>query len=222
MKKKILLLISLLMPVSVFAAVDGNTNSVGSAIADNAEIKNVCQNAEKENDGYTNATNGYYLECIAVKCENGKNVHYIDNSFDNKVVCANGNKNPLKEISSSGADKLATSQVVTLAKDASCAPDTNKLDSATGAYAFATRIYSYNCAYNPDGTAFVSSDNKDNTNTDNNTTTAVDNKKDDTTKDDNKNPQTGVEDYYKVLIPAIIVISGVLYLVNKKNVFKKI
>lgn len=219
MKKKILLLVGLLMPVSVFAAVDGNTNSVGSAIADNAEIKTICQNAEKENAGYTSATNGYYLECIAVKCENGKNVHYIDNSFDNKVVCANGNKNPLKEITSSGADKLASSQTVTLAKDASCAPDTNKLDASTGAYAFATRIYSYNCAYNTDGTAFVSNDNKDDTNTTTTTTTIA---ASNTTKDDNKNPQTGVEDYYKILIPAIIVISGALYLVNKKNVFKKI
>ncbi len=227
MKKIILSLISLvLLPIGVNAAVDSNTKTIGSAIADNANIKTLCQSAEDENSGYTNSKSGYYLECIAIKCENSKNVHYINNSFSSKVTCENGNTDPKKTIISSGADNNA-GQTLSLAKDASCAPDSNKLDSVTGAYAYATRVYSYDCAYKADGSAYTSGNTSggDNTSGDNNTTPG---NKDDgetttTTKTDNSNnPKTGVEDYYKILIPSIIVVSGVLYLVNKKNIFKKI
>lgn len=219
MRKIVLSLISLiLLPLTVNAAVDGNTKTIGSAIADNANIKSLCQNAENENSGYTNATAGYYLECITIKCENSKNVHYIDNGFASKVKCENGNTNPKSTVVSSGADASA-GQTLSLAKDASCAPDSAKLDSATGAYAFATRLYSYDCAYTADGSAYASGSKDDNNTTNPTTTTPT------TSSNGNgnsNNPKTGVEDYYKILIPSIIVVSGALYLVNKKNNFKKI
>lgn len=220
MKKKLFIsLFSLiLLPLTVNAAVDGNTKTIGSAIADNANIKTLCQNAESENSGYTSATSGYYVECITIKCENSKNVHYVENGFSNKVTCANGNKNPKNTIVSSGADTTGTNQTLSLAKDASCEADSTKLDSVTGAYAFATRLYSYDCAYNADGSAFTSNTTKDETTTETKTTE----KTTASSKDGSNNPKTGVEDYYKILIPSIIVVSGALYLVNKKNIFKKI
>lgn len=219
MRKIILSLIGLIIiPISVNAAVNGDTKVIGSAIADNANIKKLCQEAEAENSGYTNASAGYYIECITIKCENSKNVHYIDNGFASKVKCENGNTNPKSTVVSSGADASA-GQTLSLAKDASCTPDSAKLDSATGAYAFATRLYSYDCAYKADGSAYTSGSKDDNNTTTPTTTTTT------TSSNGNgnsNNPKTGVEDYYKILIPSIFVVSGALYLVNKKNNFKKI
>lgn len=219
MRKIILSLIGLIIiPISVNAAVNGDTKVIGSAIADNANIKKLCQEAEAENSGYTNASAGYYIECITIKCENSKNVHYIDNGFASKVKCENGNTNPKSTVVSSGADASA-GQTLSLAKDASCTPDSAKLDSATGAYAFATRLYSYDCAYTADGSAYASGSKDDNKTTNPTTTTTT------TSSNGNgnsNNPKTGVEDYYKILIPSIFVVSGALYLVNKKNNFKKI
>jgi hypothetical protein len=226
MRKIILSLIGLIIiPISVNAAVNGDTKVIGSAIADNANIKKLCQEAETENSGYTNSQNGYYLECIAIKCVDGKNVHNIENGFLSTVTCANGNKNPKRNIVNSGAD-VSSGQTLSLANNESCAPDDTKLDSSTGAYAFATRLYSYDCAYNADGSAFNSE--KGNTTGDNTSgsNTSGGNKDDNTTTTtatkDNSNPKTGIQDYYNILIPSIIIVSGALYLVNKKNIFKKI
>lgn len=236
MRKIILSLIGLIIiPISVNAAVNGDTKVIGSAIADNANIKKLCQEAEAENSGYTNASAGYYIECITIKCENSKNVHYIDNGFSSKVTCANGNTNPRRNIVNSGADS-SSGQTLSLAKNESCAPDETKLDSSTGAYAFATRLYSYDCAYNADGSAYntgedntsggnTSGDNTSGGNTSGGNTSGGnkdDNPSTTTRAKDNNNPKTGIQDYYNILIPSIIVVSGTLYLVNKKNIFKKI
>ena len=83
-----------------------------------------------------------------------------------------------------------------------------------------TRIYKFDCDY----LAGSTDDNKKPYSTTTTTTTNSGNKDGDTTKDtgttDNK--ETGVEDYFIALGTIGIAVTALLYVVDKKNVFKKI
>lgn len=92
--KKLLISLLLIMPIGVFAKVDQNTTTTIWNVKDEADAKSKCTAATNQNGGtsISNATAGYYLECIEVSCTNNKNVHKKLNTYS--VSCANGNSKP--------------------------------------------------------------------------------------------------------------------------------
>ena len=92
--KKLLISLLLIMPIGVFAKVDQNTTTTIWNVKDEADAKSKCIAAANQNGGtsLSNATAGYYLECIEVSCTNSKNVHKKLNTY--AVSCANGNTTP--------------------------------------------------------------------------------------------------------------------------------
>lgn len=231
--KKYILLFGLLIPSIVLAEINGDTQVIGAAVVDNSNIRSQCKAAEDGNSGLTNATSGYYLECVSVKCENNKNTHYVDTSLNSKVVCANGNQNPYRRILRSGVGDVSGVMNDSLAKDAACA---NVTADTYGFYAYGTRIYEYNCAKTMNNEDYVESqtpvtppnddnqnDNNNDDNNGNNNSNNNNNENDNNQNNDiNDSPDTGIEDYYTVLIPSVLIISLILYFVNKKDLFKKI
>ena len=165
--KKLLISLLLIMPISVFAKVDQNTTTTIWNVKDEADAKSKCTAATNQNGGtsISNATAGYYLECIEVSCTNSKNVHKKLNSY--AVSCANGNTTP-NAIIDAGAPASA------IKEGATC--------TDTGAYEASSETPS----------------NKE------------------------ESPNTGVEDYYLALTASAAVLIGGLFILNKKNVFKKI
>lgn len=88
----------------------------------------------------------------------------------------------------------------------------------TGTYVYFTQKTFYNCSQNTGGSDYTttttkSSGNDNNNNNSNNTNTPNNNE---------KSPNTGVEDYYLALSISAAVLIGGLFILNKKNVFKKI
>lgn len=238
MKKLIIFISLLLLPNIAFAVVTENTEVIGSPVIDKNDIGTLCRNAEKDNENYKNATSGYYLECVAVKCNNNTNEHFIDKAFSSNVTCANGNKNPYYAIVDSGLKGGIEGE--SLEKGASCTVDTNVANAIDtyGMYAYGTRIYNYDCNFiNDDNKTPYNTNVGDNTGNDNNQSNNNNNinppvndnnqtnNSGSSTGNNNNNltdsPETGIEDYYTILIPSIIVISVVLYFVNKKSMFKK-
>lgn len=199
--KKLLISLLLIMPIGVFAKVDQNTTTTIWNLKDEQDAETKCKEAVNQNGGtsISNATAGYYLECIKVSCTNSKNVHTKLNTYS--VSCANGNTKP-NAIIDAGA---ITSEM----KAGSSCTD-------SGPYVYFTQKIFYNCAKNTSGDDYKTT-----------TTTTKPADKDgdgssDTTKDDGTNPDTGVEDYYLLLGTTAAVLIGGLFILNKKNVFKKI
>lgn len=197
--KKLFVCLLLLFPIGVFATVDQNTATTIWNVKDEADAETKCKEAINQNGGTsaTNATAGYYLECVKVSCTNQKNVHQKLNTYN--VSCANGNKNPNAIID---AGVLSSE----LKAGASCTGD--------GAYVYFTQKTFYNCAKTTDNSDYTpsNSDNSNNTNKDG----------DETPSNNEESPNTGVEDYYIALTVSAAVLIGGLFILNKKNVFKKI
>ncbi|MDD4408073.1 MAG: hypothetical protein PHX19_03385 [Bacilli bacterium] len=201
MKKYICILILLLsFPVVVNATVDENTNV---ALYPN---RTECETALEQNDDVANsqASNGYYLAGLEITCENSIVAHNPIAPFASNVICANGNLDPFLNITQSGITLRAGIE----AGD-SCS--TNDQDLNYLADTWATVLYQYNCVQDSDGGTYTS-------NTTTTTTTASTN----TTGDEVKSPATGIDTYYIALGLVAGILSIGLYIVNKKNLFKKI
>ena len=198
--KKLLISLLLIMPIGVFAKVDQNTTTTIWNLKDEQDAETKCKEAVNQNGGtsISNATAGYYLECIKVSCTNSKNVHTKLNTYT--VSCANGNNKP-NAIIDAGA---ITSEM----KEGSSCTD-------NGPYVYFPQKIFYNCSKNTSGADYTTTT----------TTTKPGDKDGDSStpnEDNGTNPDTGVEDYYLVLGTTAAVLIVGLFILNKKNVFKKI
>ncbi len=206
--KRVLLLIVMLFPCFVYAKVDQDTTTTVHYVKDESDAKNKCLDAVKANDSSvtTKGTAGYYLECVEVSCNSNKNSSKKLNSVS--VSCANGNSNPRAIIESS----IVKSEVE---DGATC--------SESGAYLYYTQKIYFNCTYNADQSEYKPSG--DNSGNGNGSTDKDGNQVDNSnnqTNNNEKSPNTGVEDYYLALGIGTVVLVTVLFILNKKNVFKKI
>lgn len=206
MKKMFILGLLLVMPLAVRAEVSSSTQAIGAA----ADAKPQVEESLKLNESIKNATNGFYIEGLEITCTNGKRVYTIMNSaIGSTLTCANGNTNPYYNNVADGTKGKS------IENGSACTADENE------SKLYATRIYKFDCDY----LAGSTDDNKKPYSTTTTTTTTKSGNKDgDTTKDtgttDNK--ETGVEDYFIALGTIGIAVTALLYVVDKKNVFKKI
>lgn len=206
-KKYIILLLSLMVyPCFVDAKVDQDTPTSIYYLKDESDAKNKCLEAVKNNDSsvLTKGTAGYYLECVEVSCSNNKNSHKKLNNVS--VSCANGNTKP-NALINSGA-------VPSDVKDGTTCNE-------NGAYLYYTQRIYFNCTLNEDNSEYKPVNNDDNnssTDKDGNQTNNPGNQ----TNNNEKSPNTGVEDYYLALGVGTVVLVTLLFVLNKKNVFKKI
>lgn len=207
MKKMFILGLLLVMPLAVRAEVSSSTQAIGAA----ADAKPQVEESLKLNGSIKNATNGFYIEGLEITCTNGKRVYTIINSaIASTLTCANGNTNPYYNNVADGTSGKS------IENGSACTANENE------STLYATRIYKYDCNY----LAGSTEDNKKpfSTTTTTTTTTKSGNKDGDTAKDtgttDNK--ETGVEDYFIALGTIGIAVTALLYVVDKKNVFKKI
>lgn len=205
MKKIICLLFLLILsfPVVVNAAVDDDTPV--ALYTTRAE----CETMLDQNDDTANAqaSSGYYLTCLEVTCETNSVDHNDITPFASNVTCANGNPNPFLTI---------TQSAITLREglDPGDSCSTNDQDLNYLADTWATILYQYNCVQDSDGGTYTSPNNTTNTTANTGTTDANGNEV--------KSPATGINTYYLALASIVIILSGTLYIVNKKNLFKKI
>ena len=206
MKKMFILGLLLIIPLAVKAEVSSSTQAIGAA----ADAKPQVEESLKLNESIKNATNGFYIEGLEITCTNGKRVYTIMNSaIGSTLTCANGNTNPYYNNVADGTKGKS------IENGSACTADENE------SKLYATRIYKFDCDY----LAGSTDDNKKPYSTTTTTTTTKSGNKDgDTTKDtgttDNK--ETGVEDYFIALGTIGIAVTALLYVVDKKNVFKKI
>ncbi|MDO4341708.1 MAG: hypothetical protein Q4C44_03080 [bacterium] len=201
--KKALLLIIMLFPCFVDAKVDQDTPTTIIYLKDESDAKTKCLDAVKNNDSsvLTKGTAGYYLECVEVSCNSSKNSHKTLNNVS--VSCANGNTKP-NAIINSGALQSDIKEGTTC--------------NESGAYLYYTQKIYFNCSYNQDNSEYVPVNNDNNTDKDGNQNNNPGNQ----TNNSEKSPNTGVEDYYLVLGVGTVVLVTLLFVLNKKNVFKKI
>lgn len=205
MKKMFILGLILVMPLAVKAEVSSSTQAIGAS----ADAKAQVDESLKLNGSLKNATNGFYIEGLEISCVNGTRSYTILNdAIASSLTCSNGNTKPYYDIKADGTSGKG------IANGSSCTVNENE------GKLYATRIYKYDCDY----LAGSTDDNKKPYSTTTTTTTNSGNKDGDTTKDtgttDNK--ETGVEDYFIALGTIGIAVTALLYVVDKKNVFKKI
>ena len=205
MKKMFILGLLLIMPLKVKAEVTSSTQAIGAS----ADAKTQVEESLKLNGSLKNATNGFYIEGLEISCVNGTRSYTILNeAIASSLTCSNGNTKPYYDIKADGTSGKG------IANGSSCTVNENE------GKLYATRIYKFDCDY----LAGSTDDNKKPYSTTTTTTTNRGNKDGDTTKDtgttDNK--ETGVEDYFIALGTIGIAVTALLYVVDKKNVFKKI
>ena len=205
MKKMFILGLLLIMPLKVKAEVTSSTQAIGAS----ADAKTQVEESLKLNGSLKNATNGFYIEGLEISCVNGTRSYTILNeAIASSLTCSNGNTKPYYDIKADGTSGKG------IANGSSCTVNENE------GKLYATRIYKFDCDY----LAGSTDDNKKPYSTTTTTTTNSGNKDGDTTKDtgttDNK--ETGVEDYFIALGTIGIAVTALLYIVDKKNVFKKI
>ena len=199
MKKLLCLFITLMLiiPTVVFAEkVDLQT----PVIVYDEQDESVCR-AQINNNNTSllqNGTDGFYLTCVKVTCTSGVQKHTYLQKIDDVLRCTNQNTNPNLEI-------LATAVDGPLAANATCATN--------GEVVYGTVKFHYQCGLVGDtGGAFQPPANQNNQN----------NQDNQTNNNGTTNPQTGINTYYMVLGATVALLSGGLYIVNKKNLFKKI
>lgn len=205
MKKIYCLLISLILiiPMTVNANVDRDTEVRLYATPEECNQQLALNN--KTVNG--SAVNGYYLSCLKVSCINNRVDHDDVAPILNNVSCKNGNKTPrIVPFNSSIGEGHA------LIEGATCSSDPENENHLQTQYA--TKLDHYNCMLKQDNSIY-GSDNNSNNGENNNT----DDKK---TDNELENPGTGINTYYIVLGSSVLILSIGLYLVNKKNLFKKI
>lgn len=204
MKKMILSLTLLIMPFMVNAAVDATTPTRGGEVASDTNIKADVESDLAKNESIKNAVKGYYIEGFSIDCKDGKNVlKYMNDRLSTNLVCENGNKNPYIETIADGTTSFANGST--------CTTDGTN-------YAYATRVIKYDCTMIDKDTEYVKPSEP---------TTASSNKDDDSTTTTKQtgtteNKDTGVEDYFITLGVIGVSVTAVLYILDKKNAFKKI
>lgn len=203
--KKLLFGISLLLvPFMVNAAVDENQPVRGAEVASDANIKTQIEEDLKKNESIKNVVKGFYIEGFSVDCVSGKNkLTYLNDRLSTNLVCANGNKTPYIETIADGTSSFADGST--------CTTDGTN-------YAYATRVIKYDCLLKDDKSEYVKPSEP---------TTASSNKDDDTTTSSKptgttENKDTGVEDYFITLGVIGVSVTAILYVLDKKNSFKKI
>lgn len=206
--KKLLFGISLLLvPYMVNAAVDANTPSLGAEVASDTNIKTQVEEDLKKNESIKNVVKGYYIEGFSVDCKDGKNdLKYLNDRLATNLVCENGNKNPYINVIADGTSSFATGST--------CSAE------ETTNYAYATKVLQYDCTKINENTDYV----KPTSSTTTTTTSKNASSGNETTKQTGttENKDTGVEDYFITLGVLAVVVTGVLYGLDKKNSFKKI
>lgn len=200
--KKLLLSISLLLvPFVVNAVVDSTTPSRGAEVASDANIKTDVENDIAKNESIKNVERGFYIEGFSVDCVSGKNqLKYLNDRLITNLVCENGNKNPYIETISDGTTSFANGST--------CTTDGSN-------YAYATRVIKYDCTLIDKDTEYVKPTEPSTNKGDNLTTSS---KPIGTTE----NKDTGVEDYFITLGVIGVSLTTILYILDKKNSFKKI
>lgn len=243
MKKILALIIAvMIIPLMVFADVDENTQTTQWEVSTNPDAPTLCSNAESLNNttALQNGTSGYYIYCIKISCTNGVNVHTIEHPLSGALTCSNGNQNPNAVISSSGAQgeelrsgascsengvyayatekmyyncALTTTQVPITSRVTTTRSVTTTQRPVTTTGAVTTTQVPETTTTSPvvetTTTAPVGED----------TTTVAPVQEETTTV---KSPETGVEDYFLALGGTIAVLVAGLYVIDKKNIFKKI
>lgn len=211
MKRKLLFILSLLLviPTVVSAEITSDTQGIGA----HTDAKTQVEDQLKLNGSIKNATNGYYAEGLEIKCSNSKWTYTIMNdSIDSSLTCSNGNTNPYKNIVSDGTTGKSISNGGTC--------------DGTESVLYASRIYNYDCKYVNGSTPGSKVDFTTTTTSSTTTANSGTNKDGDTTTTkatgttDNK--ETGVEDYFIALGTIGVAVTALLYIIDKKNVFKKI
>lgn len=202
--KKLLFGISLLLvPFMVNAAVDENQPVRGAEAASDVNIKTQVEEDLKKNESITNVVKGYYIEGFSVDCKDGKNeLKYMNDRLTTNLVCENGNKTPYINVIADGTSSFANGSTCSAGE--------------TADYAYATKVLAYDCTLIDKDTDYVKP-------TDPTTTTT--NKDDSTTSKQTgttENKDTGVEDYFITLGVIGVSVTAVLYILDKKNSFKKI
>jgi cobalamin biosynthesis Mg chelatase CobN len=238
MKKVLILFVSLLVliPINVFATVDGTTKGLQFPASTDAKANCMAEEAKNTTD-FSAADSGNYLYCIAITCTNSVNVFTADNPLSSKVTCKNGNTKPYITVASSGAGAVTSGP--SYAEGSSCT------DTSGVPYEYVTENDFFECAFTYGGTdnkqrvAYLGSSNNTTNNTSSNTSSNSGSSSGSSTsgsstsstgsstsstssKDSTSSPNTGVENYFVILVSAIVALSILLYILNKKNVFKKI
>lgn len=202
--KKILLFLIISFPIMVYADVNQSTaTKPWTNLADADAIlaaKTECYAEEDKNNSteLASASTGWYLYCAEVSCTNNANVIKIANPLSSKIKCTNGNTDPYANVVSGSISSPNPSSE--LKSGAACAED--------GVYAYATELVEYNCSEKSDKTAYTAPGSEQTPKEE--------------TKDAVTSPNTGVKDYYIALGSIVVLLSLVLYIINRKNLFKKI
>ena len=202
--KKLLFGISLLLvPFMVNAAVDATTPSRGAEVASDANIKTQVVEDLKKNESINNVVKGYYIEGFSVDCKDGKNeLKYMNDRLTTNLVCENGNKTPYINVIADGTSSFANGSTCSAGE--------------TADYAYATKVLAYDCTLIDKDTDYVKPTEP---------TTPTTNKDDSTTSKQTgttENKDTGVEDYFITLGVIGVSVTAILYVLDKKNSFKKI
>lgn len=207
MKKLLVYLAVLGMPLVVSASVAKDTPALGDAVKDRENIKELVEADLNKNESIKNASAGYYIEGLKISCTNSKNeILYMNDKLSSNLTCANGNTKPYFKVIASGTTAFENASA--------CLDD--------GVYAYATRVSEYNCNY------LMASDGTQGEEYKKEESTTAPSTKDDvestTTKQTGttENANTGVEDYFLVLGIVGSALTALLYIVDKKNSFKKI
>jgi len=197
--RKIFWLITLLLifPLVVIAAEGVGPTTPTREFETKAECES--ETIAKNLPGHVqNATAGWLLTCSVVSCKNSS-VSYENVKEPNAIVsCANGNTNMWTDLSLNpiGAEY----------------PIGSSCNAEFEGPIFTGLRYQFDCTKLANGSPYTPSDQTPTTpappNGNNNGGTT-------------QNPQTNISTYYAVLSVAIVVLSLALYVVNKKNVFKK-
>ena len=128
MKKGLIMVALLMVPVAVNAQVPSNTE----VIAANVGAKPQVISSMKLNESIKNVTNGYYVEGIEVTCSNNKYVHTIMNNENIKtdLTCTNGNTAPYLDMIGEGIKSVPIGS-----------------DCNTSETLYASRLYNFDCRY---------------------------------------------------------------------------
>lgn len=212
MKKTITLMILsiILIPTMVNAEVGAGT-PVGIF---NDEEPCLAELELNEAEANKNATTGYYLTCIEITCVNSKVKHTDKAPMLENVTCGNSNKNPFVISRQSGISDNGE-----LEEGKSCLMEEDD-DGNVFVTTYATVKSQYNCAKTSTGENYgVPITSSTTTPTTSNISTSTTTAK---PEENIKSPETGINTYYLALTILAVILSGGVYIINKKNLFKKI
>ncbi len=211
MKKLIhLIAISILLsPLTVNAKVDSSTEGETFNTKAECETRLLSENDKEANKS---ASNGYYLTCVETTCVSSYEFYKDLAPIMSNITCENNNTDPYV-VAKSGFmkwDKINWSLNWTYTSTVPC--DTDPEEGAPFTDQYHATVINYNCTKKKDNTEYQVVNN-DITTTNNNNNTSNEN---------TKNPETGINTYYLVLSGTVLILSIGLYVINKKNLFKKI